>query len=69
MKIHFELEENETCVTPIKVVEALIMSVEEMENPIFKIKRCVNTFDLNELMEIAEHLQIYCKYNRQEEVE
>lgn len=49
MKIHFELEENETWITPLKVAEALMNVGEE-----------------DELMEIAEYLQVYCKYNRPE---
>lgn len=71
MKIHFELEENECWISPIRVAEALIECSAERElTDIEKIfckqeKISVNTFDCDDLMQIAEYLQVYCKYNRE----
>lgn len=70
MKIKFELEDNETWITPLKVAEALINSGEEIETSsfqqrLFGIEKVNhNTFDCDDLMEIAGNLQVYCKYNK-----
>ena len=75
MKIHFELEENELDITPLKVAEALINAGFEVETSALEKtftkqeKVFVKAFDENELSEIAEYLQVYYKYNKQEEVE
>lgn len=72
MNIKFELEENEIRITPMKVAEALINAGEEIETSSFQKSYCGvekvhhNTFDCDDLMEITEYLQVYCKYNRPE---
>ena len=74
MKIYFELEENERWISPIRVAEALIKHSAERElTDIEKIfckqeKISVNTFDCDDLMQIAEYLKVYCKYNREDGV-
>ena len=40
MKIHFELEENETWITPLKVAEALMNVGEEIEATSFLKSYC-----------------------------
>lgn len=75
MKISFELEENETLITPLKTAEALINAGEEIEASSFHQsflgveKVYNNTFDCDDLMEIAEYLKVYCKYNKEEGAE
>lgn len=72
MKIYFELEENETWITPLKAAEALDKCRKKIEATSFQKSYCGvekvhhNTFDCDDLMEIAEYLQVYCKYNRPE---
>ena len=72
MKIKFELEDSEALITPLKVAEALINASVEIETNYFLKNFCKiekvhrNTFDCDDLMEIAEYLQVYCKYNRPE---
>lgn len=68
MKIKFELEENEHWITPLKAAEALINAGEEIEANYFgnQEKVHVNTFDCDDLMEIAEYLKVHCKYNKEE---
>lgn len=70
MKIKFELEDNEMWITPLKAAEALINAGEEIEATSFQ-KRFSgiekvhhNTFDCEDLMEIAGYLKVYCEYNK-----
>ena len=71
MKIFFELSENEGYVSPIKTAEALINSGENIKKDFLGFERDIfaRTFDIDDLEQIAEHLLIYCKHNKESEVE
>lgn len=69
MKVFLELEEGESYVTPLRVAEALIKC--EYERPASQFEKTFSNveivnerFDYKELLEIAEYLQVFVKYNK-----
>lgn len=74
MKIFLEIEPDKTWANPIQVAKSLINASEIIEhNDLFSTlsigsdKSVVPMFGNDELLQIAEYLQVYCKYNREDE--
>ena len=65
-KIH-ELESEETSELPFDPLECanyLINATYKNEIPFLERKVCRNVYNINDLEQIAEHLLVYCKHNR-----
>lgn len=61
-KIEFDFPTN-----PIEVANYLISHTTHCKKYMIMPERNVNTFSVDELMEIAEHLQVYCRYHNDKE--
>lgn len=59
--------EIEIPLTPIEVANYLINHTKHADAVLFLPERDAATFDVSELEQIAEHLFVYCKYNRENE--
>ena len=59
--------EIEIPLTPIEVAKYLINHTTHADAVLFLPERDVNTFSVDELEQIAEHLLVYCKHNRESE--
>lgn len=53
--------------TPIDCANSLINHLTLLEASLIMPERCVRTFDIDELEQIAEHLLVYCKHNKESE--
>ena len=66
-KIH-ELESEETSELPFEPLECanyLINATYKDEIPFLERKVCRNVYDIDDLEQIAEHLLVYCKHNKE----
>lgn len=61
-KLESEKIEFDFPTTPIEVANYLISHTTHCEKYMIMSERDVNTFSVDELMEISEHLQVYCRY-------
>lgn len=70
-ELEAELEGKETefeiSITPIEVANYLINHTTHADAVLFLPERDVCTFDASKLEQIAEHLLVYCKHNRESE--
>ena len=68
MKINF-ISEHEEALTPIEVANALITHTTHYEAnkyiPSILTEGDYQTFDAEDLEQIAEHLLVYCKHNKE----
>lgn len=64
MKIDFTSNSDDDTLTNINVAKALIEHTSIYYNPILQADRETATFEVEDLEEIANHLLVYCKYER-----